>query len=293
MLAPEAGSHVGGSAKLPGSGASPTDDLVSKSYWDSVVQEQGVPDPIDPADRRLRNHLNREFDQMFRAVFATERVTPKRVLEVGCARSRWLPYFATQFGSAVSGLDYSQPGCSQARAVLQKADVPGEIVCGDLFSPPPDMLGSFDLVVSFGVVEHFTDTVAVVKRLAGFAKPGGLVITVIPNLTGLVGAAMREINRTVYEHHVLMDPHMLRATHEGAGLEVTAARYFAVSNFRVVNLNGLRRGTVSWVIKRAFSAMAIGLTGVIWTLEEAGARLPTTQRVSPYVLCVARKPPVR
>jgi cyclopropane fatty-acyl-phospholipid synthase-like methyltransferase len=30
-----------------------------------------------------------------------------RLLEIGCARSAWLPYFAQEFGIDVSGLDYS------------------------------------------------------------------------------------------------------------------------------------------------------------------------------------------
>jgi SAM-dependent methyltransferase len=61
--------------------------------------------------------------------------------------------------------------------VLDAAGVPGEIVCADLFAPPPHLLAQFDVVVSFGVVEHFDDTAACVAACARLVKPGGLMVT--------------------------------------------------------------------------------------------------------------------
>lgn len=55
------------------------------------------------------------------------------------------------------------------------------------FSPPASMLGKFDVVVTFGVVEHFIDTRACLDAMSQFLKPGGLLVTSIPNLAGWIG----------------------------------------------------------------------------------------------------------
>ena len=42
--------------------------------------------------------------------------------------------------------------------ILSIEGVKGDIVCADFFSPPESMIEEFDVVISFGVLEHFEDT---------------------------------------------------------------------------------------------------------------------------------------
>ena len=81
-----------------------------------------------------------------------------------------------------------------------------------MFDPPDDMKGQYDLVMSFGVVEHFKDTTACLKACAAFVKPGGQMFTMIPNMTGLVGSLQKIIDRNVYDIHVPLSCKMLMAT---------------------------------------------------------------------------------
>ncbi len=97
------------------------------------------------------------------------------------------PHFGTESGFEVNGLDYSLVGCEQARAILAHACVPGRILYGDLFAPPNELLGSQEVVITFGVVQHFADTAGCVRALARLMKPSGTLITIIPNLTGVLG----------------------------------------------------------------------------------------------------------
>ena len=133
-------------------------DRAGQEYWDALWEGETLPAPVDPRDKTLGNYVFRKYHELF------TRVLPRgqnvRLLEVGCARSRWLPYFAAEHGYEVTGLDYSTTGCEQARQILAAAGVEGRIVEGDLFSPPEDLLEAFDVVVSFGLVEHFDDTTA-------------------------------------------------------------------------------------------------------------------------------------
>jgi PST family polysaccharide transporter len=85
---------------------------------------------------------------------------------------------------------------------------------------------SFDILTSFGVVEHFTDTAHCLEACSRFLRPGGVMMTVIPNLAGLNGAGTRFFSPETYAIHVPMSAKALRQAHEKAGLEVLECRYF-------------------------------------------------------------------
>jgi len=84
------------------------------------------------------------------------------------------PYFAKEFGFKVYGIDYSEIGCKQAREVLSNTGVEGNVICAIFFSPPENLIDAFDVVVSFGVVEHFEDT-AGIAAFSRFLKPNGIL----------------------------------------------------------------------------------------------------------------------
>jgi len=132
-----------------------------------------------------------------------------RLLEVGCADSYWLPYFAKRYAAQVYGLDYSFIGCQQANEQLARRAVEGSLICGDFFefSTPPRE--HFDVVISFGFIEHFPDPSVILQRMHGMLRPGGVNVAIVPNFTTIFGWLQRAINRRVYEGHVIMGPNDL------------------------------------------------------------------------------------
>lgn len=263
-------------------------DLAGKPYWESVWEGDVVPDPVDPRQRTLRNRLNVGFHEFFQGALSGMDTAAASLIEVGCGQSRWLPYFAREFGFEVAGVDYAGSACATAQAVLDKAAVPGTIVRGDLFDPPPSMVGQFDVAFSFGLVEHFADTAGAVAALSEFVRPSGLVITVIPNMVGLVGDVQRWFNRPVFDKHVPLDADTLGRAHREAGLDVISAGWFYSVNFGVVNLHGLPAGPVSSLKKLATTGL-LGVTAVVWVLEGKGLRVPPNRWSSPYAVCVGMK----
>ena len=99
----------------------------------------------------------------------------------------------------VCGIDYSENGCIHSKRILEQQGIAGEIVLGDFFNPPKEMYKKFDVVVSFGVVEHFQETAECLKALRKYLKPGGIIITVIPNMAGLIGTLQRILNKKIYD----------------------------------------------------------------------------------------------
>lgn len=276
---------------MPGTGVS-ADDRAGLRYWDELWVGQELPAPIDPRARGWRNNVNRRLDALFRTAFDAHLPARGKLLEIGCGGSVMLPYFAKEHGFEVSGLDYSPEGCAKEEKILAREGVTGRIACADLFIPPRDMLESFDAVTSFGVVEHFTDTDTCIRAVAVFARRGGLVLTMIPNMRGLPGMIQKALNRKVYEAHVPLTPERLRDAHIRAGLTVAEARYVLSTNFGVVNLVGLDPKRLSTRLKRLTLQVLNLFSATIWTIERIVRReLPASRLLSPYVLVMARRAP--
>lgn len=264
-------------------------DKAGKEFWDAAWAAGDRPVSVDPLKQGAQSYVHRRFDSYFQKVFSGIETRGAKLLEVGCAQSLWLPYFAREFGFEITGLDYSEPGCEQEREILARAEVEGEIVCADFFAPPAALLGSFDVVVSFGVAEHFTDTAECLKAFARFLKPNGLMLTSIPNLKGLPGALAKNINRPVFDVHVPIDAGGLRRAHELAGLEVLDCSYFMSNNFGVLNLKGIRRRSAGWAVKKIFLAMMVRFSWLVWLVEDhVTGEFEARRLTAPYINCIAR-----
>ncbi|MCA1991311.1 MAG: class I SAM-dependent methyltransferase [Coleofasciculus sp. S288] len=212
-----------------------------------------------------------------------------KLLEIGCANSVWLPYFAKEFGFQIFGLDYSEIGCEQEKYILSKAAVKGDVVCSDFFAPPETMLEEFDVVISFGVAEHFEDTATCIQAFSKFLKPKGIMITIIPNMVGLTGWFQKLINRPVFDIHVLLDSDALAESHKVSKLKVVDCDYFMSTHFGVCNLNGIPIGSIAWLIKKGLLFFLIGFSVIIWYLETKLGRFKPNRLASPYINCVALK----
>lgn len=200
--------------------------ITTSGYWDSVWSQGLAADSINPFLNNPENHFYRKLHAIFlEALGAPSQTRGQSLIELGCGGSRWLPYFAAHFGYVVCGLDYSETGVELARANLELSGIGGDIRRGDLFEPPTAWLEQFDVVVSFGLVEHFRNTSEVVVACARYLRPGGLMFTLVPTMRGLDGLAYRVFNPSVYQKHVPQTRDTLTHAHHRAGLVVTNDGY--------------------------------------------------------------------
>jgi SAM-dependent methyltransferase len=258
------------------------EEKASPEYWEKLWSEGVAPTLFDPTDTRLNNHVNLSIDAYFSRILA-DCSGHESLLEIGCARSIWLPHFARRFGFSVTGLDRSPVGCAQARGILRAAGVEGDVVEGDMFSPPAELKCRFDLVVSFGVFEHFADTAGALEAGAAFLKPGGRMITLIPNLCGAPGWLQRRIDRGVYDIHVPLTEHDLAEAHRRAGLVPLDCRYLLSANWSMVAYSRLKR----WRLEGPALRVASAASKLFWVMERGGLGLPPNRLTSPYVVCHA------
>ena len=105
-------------------------------------------------------------------------------LEVGSNWGRWC-VAAARRGYVPTGVDPSLKGVQAARRVAEQLGVEAEYVVGDARHLPfPD--GSFDVVFSYSVFQHFSraDAVASFAEIARVLKPGGTSLIQMANLYG-------------------------------------------------------------------------------------------------------------
>jgi SAM-dependent methyltransferase len=259
-------------------------DIAGRGYWNELWTD--ADETVDAGEATpVKYFVEQQFADFFAAELARfERGS--RLLELGCANSLWLPHFARVLGFDVAGIDYSERGCELERAVLARAGVEGDVVCADLFDPPARLVRAFDVVVSFGVVEHFADTAGAIQAFETFLADGGRMITVIPNVRGAIGLVQRLLNPDILAIHVPLGPEELEAAHRVSGIVNVRARYFSSTNFGVLNMHGVDPSRRSTAAKELTRKSLVRFSRAVWALEKH-VPLPATGFLSGYVVCVA------
>ncbi len=111
------------------------------------------------------------------------------------------------------------------------------------------------------------------------------IITVIPNLAGVLGSLQKALDRSVYDVHVPLDRLRVAGAHREAGLEVIRCDYFLFANFCVLNVENWRHGAAYKSVVR----LCYWISKVFWLAEEFLPLFKPNPWSSPYINCVARK----
>ena len=132
--------------------------------------------------------------------------------------------------------------------------------------PPTELLNKYDVVCSFGVVEHFSDTSVALKAAAAFLKPGGMLITTIPNHNGLTGFLQKLFSKEIYEIHKILDSTQVDHASNEAGLLIIDSGYFI--NYSLYANPGIPGPGNPWYpIKRIILKATAMLSRIIWWVD--------------------------
>ncbi len=256
--------------------------LSNKAYWEVVLRSTPLP-RINSSDEYHYFATMQYMDRVLR------RTSKRTFMEVGAGSSGWLPYFAKQYGYIVNGLDYSEIGCRIAEENLRILGIEyDEILCTDLFEWSG--LKRYDVIFSYGVVEHFNDTTGVISRITRHLNIDGIIITLVPNLNGFMGWMCRTLFPDVYELHKVLSRRKLDEAHRQAGLTVIQSGY--VGFFSLAVFPWIR--SHFWLFKEGTLRRRICLKGVA-ILEKAFSKvfralrcISGTSWFAPYVITIGR-----
>lgn len=169
-------------------------------------------------------------------------------------------------------------GCGNGYGSAELADVGGRVVAVDRISPDEqhrrdrlqyvraDLAGvplapqSFDLVVSFQVIEHLEDPTAYLRAIASATRADGMALVTTPNI--LQSDRVNPFHVHEYEPQELrrlFEPYFERVEMMGVGMSEAAARYQADRLERIRRImrldplgvrNWLPRGVIDWLFAR-------------------------------------------
>jgi 2-polyprenyl-3-methyl-5-hydroxy-6-metoxy-1,4-benzoquinol methylase len=260
-------------------------DKAGEAYWTSFWDQLALPKMVDISHKSISNYDFRKINEVY-----TRTLSPspsQKLLELGCGNSVFLSYFHKEFGYDVYGLDYSELGCKQTERILARDNVKGTIVQGDIFNPPSELIGQFDVVCSFGVLEHFEDSTATVKAFSKFLKPGGTLITTVPYLKGATGLLQKIMNKPVYDIHVLMDREDLKGFIKNAGLNLTYCEYHLPISFGVtLEQSGDHKVSFLPFKKLILKSLQV-LSKVCWFIDDRLFKLPVLPFFTAGIISVA------
>ena len=161
-----------------------------------------------------------------------------------------------------------------AKNGLKEDDI--NIIESDLFTYTPEE--KYDLVTSFGLIEHFSDTASIIKTHLQFLKPGGTLFITLPNFTGVNGWVQKSFDKENYDKHYIncMNPAFLAETCRQLGLKEVESYYHG-------------KFTVWLENKSEQSAIAKSIVKAIWVTGKVFTKIIPieSKALSPYIVVKA------
>jgi len=187
--------------------------------------ETGAYRPGAPRLAGLAAPLLHRFDRRRLALLARGAPPPGRLLDGGAGRGRFVAA-ARVAGYEACGIEPSQRGVDGAAAsygvALERATVETAQVAP----------GSLDAVTLWHVLEHVDDAGAALDAVAGWLRPGGVVLVGVPNLASLQArlAGDRWYHLDLPRHRTHFTPKGFRALLEAHGFETVRTTHLLLEH---------------------------------------------------------------
>jgi len=188
-----------------------------ESRWSNVRKQRLAFDPKQP--------LFRETHKLLQNYLPCD--SGRRFLEVGAYPGKYLWYFHRYYGYEPWGIEYVESCAEKAKELLRNENVPANIIAKDFFDFSHSDYGDehgWDVVASFGFVEHFDQPEIAVSRHLEVARPDGYVVVSVPNHAGWNGNIMKVVDKNKWSQHNRMNlPDLVRAFEVTGGNQVLFA----------------------------------------------------------------------
>ena len=194
-------------------------DKVSQSYWDESYQEYQYGIASDPVTTWLSKQMPAEKGTAF---------------EAGCYPGRYLAWIGRK-GWIINGMDLTPRMETDFREWLSNNDIKFNLIArGDVLEYMRTTNDRYDLVCSFGFVEHFENFDEVIRLHARIVKPSGTLIITVPHFRGAVQRFLHSwLDRQNLSRHHLpsMNPAKWEVSLKELGYTIDWKGYFGNFDF--------------------------------------------------------------
>lgn len=211
------------------------DNKADEEYWNNVWNKQNIISKID-----INCYKKVMVHDLYKNYFKADE--SKSICEIGCAMSQNLLYFHDYFKYKINGFDYEEKSVIKTKSIYETMGYQSNIFHHDLFST--QVHSQYDIISSFGVFEHFTNLTDSIKYTNLYLKENGMILTVIPNMNGIVGLMQKYLNRKVYDIHIPYKKDEIKVAHEVNGYKTLFCDYFGTYVGGVVNIDDIKYSNI-------------------------------------------------
>jgi len=161
--------------------------LTSKDYWNNYNNHYRTNKVLRLINLRSKKSLY--YHELIKIIKPYIKQNSK-IIEVGCVPGNLLIRISRSFSLEPYGVDYTQKGAEIARNNFKRNNFnPKNIIWADFFSKKfqKENKEKYDIVSSFGFIEHFDNAKKVIDSHLNILKKGGTLIISIPNLNLKIG----------------------------------------------------------------------------------------------------------
>ncbi len=200
------------------------------------------------------------------------------LFEVGCYPGTFSAFMAKKYDYRINGIDFIPSYRERIIPELLHEGVRvGELVEGDFLEYQPT--SQYDLVCSFGFIEHFTDTEEIITKHINLVKKGGILILTCPNFHGANYFLHKYFDAENLKNHNLdaMNLNLWRDILDRHEMQILFHEYYGTFGFWGGNEIKAR-----WKRIMAFSIH------VVFRIANSIIDHPSS-KFSPYIVSVSRK----
>lgn len=162
-----------------------------------------------------------------------EPVVYGKVLEIGCVPGTYLAYISENFGYYPVGVDFDEKTEETTKKYLLMKGISDCRIIKEDFTKW-ETKEKFDLVTSFGFIEHFDNPKEIIKKHINLLKKGGKLIIEIPNLGGFNGFLHKLIDKPNLDKHntKIMNLDFFKEVIEENNLKIIYLGYYGSWHFQ-------------------------------------------------------------
>jgi len=241
-------------------------DLTTKEYWNKL--------------KRKTPKRRKTVDIVFREILKEHLThTNGRALEIGCVPGTFLAYICKKFGYYPEGIDFDEKTIEITSETLKDVGIKKFKIYKEDFNKWKTKK-KYDLVCSFGFVEHFSNAFEIIDKHVRLVKKGGRLIIEIPNFSGFNGFLHRLVDKPNLSKHntSIMNLDFFRRVAERNKLRVLYLGYYGSFHFQW----GYDRRKTSNIIQKIIYAF-------LKIISKITIHIKMRNKLSNYIVFIAEK----